>query len=108
MMLATGAALTPGKTSAWGYEGHAIIADIAAAHLTPTAAKRVSEILKGALMRDVAYFADLDRLTHRETSRWHFVNIAVGASDYRPSATVKMSKLRATVSSQPSPERSTT
>jgi hypothetical protein len=84
IMLAAAAALTPAKAAAWGYEGHAIIADIAAAHLMPVAAKRVSEILKGAPMRDVAYFADLYRLDHRETSRWHFVNIAVGAVDYQP------------------------
>lgn len=84
IMLAAAAALTSVKAAAWGYEGHAIIADIAAAHLSSVAAKRVSEILKGAPMRDVAYFADLYRLAHRETSRWHFVNIAVGAVDYQP------------------------
>jgi hypothetical protein len=69
---------------AWGADGHRIIADVADAHLATRARKRIADILHGASMRDVAYFADEYRSTHRETSRWHFVNIEPGASDYVP------------------------
>lgn len=72
----------PSAAKAWGVEGHQIIADIAEKHLTPRAAARVAEILGGARMRDVANYADEIRPLRRDTSRWHFVNIEPGASDY--------------------------
>ncbi|MDO9413803.1 MAG: S1/P1 nuclease [Pseudolabrys sp.] len=43
---------------AWGADGHAIVADIAEPHLTPAALRRVTEILRGERMRDVASYAD--------------------------------------------------
>lgn len=74
----------PTPSRAWGTEGHQIIADIAEAHLTPETARRVSEIIQGARMRDVSMYADDIRPFRRDTSRWHFVNIEIGAGDYQP------------------------
>ena len=74
----------PCSARAWGPEGHQIIADLAESHLTPAARERVTQILQGVRMRDVAYWADLVRPSRRETARWHFVNIELGATDYRP------------------------
>lgn len=67
---------------AWGVEGHQIIADIAEAQLEPSAKQRISEILQGERMRDVANYADEIRPRRRDTSRWHFVNIAPDATNY--------------------------
>jgi hypothetical protein len=82
LALALLAAGTPHGAKAWGPEAHQMIADIAEAHLTPKAAKRVSEILQGARMRDVSNYADEIRPQRRDTRRWHYVNIKPGAADY--------------------------
>jgi len=73
----------PFSAHAWGPDGHAIVADIAEANLTPTAKSRISEILHGERMRDVASWANQIRPARPETSRWHYVNLAPGAQHYR-------------------------
>lgn len=55
------AALLPGLSHAWGREGHAIVADIAEARLTPAATRDVAQLLQldGAKrMSDVSSWAD--------------------------------------------------
>jgi hypothetical protein len=74
----------PAPVLAWGPEGHAIVADIAEAHLTPAALRRVTEILRGERLRDVASYADQIRLAHREQTRWHFINFEPGTVGYQP------------------------
>lgn len=74
----------PFPALAWGPEGHAIVADIAEEHLTPVALRRVTEILHGQRMRDVASYADQVRPVHREQTRWHFINFEPGTVDYQP------------------------
>ena len=83
-MHGAGARHVPVEARAWGADGHKIIADIAEAHLTQEAGRRVAEILQGVRMRDVSNYADEVRPSRRETSRWHYVNIEPGAADYVP------------------------
>src|SRR4051794_33270928 len=76
-----------GQADAWGPEGHAIVADIAEAHLTPAAAAQVTRLL--ALedrqhLDHVASWADGIRASHRETAPWHFVDIPLDAVNYDP------------------------
>jgi hypothetical protein len=69
--------------SAWGDEGHAVIALIAAHDLTPAVQERVQALLArddSGLVPDTgieseAVWADRYRDSHRETSRWHYVDI---------------------------------
>ena len=73
----------PFQAYAWGPEGHSIVAEIAQRRLTPRAAARVREIMGGnASLASISSWADDYRALHRETSRWHFVDIPLGADDY--------------------------
>ena len=77
------AASDPAK--AWGPEGHAIVADIAEAHLTPAAAAQVSNLLSldgHHRLDEVASWADEIRPQRRDTASWHFVDIPLAASNY--------------------------
>lgn len=71
---------------AWGPQGHALIADIAAAHLTPSAQAQVSHLLaRDAHERldEIASWADAIRSRRPATSRWHYVNIPLSATHYQ-------------------------
>lgn len=73
---------------AWGVEGHAIIADIAEAHLTEAAHRQVRLLLdaEGKTNLDqISSWADMVRMQRRETSSWHYVNIPLEAPVYDPS-----------------------
>jgi hypothetical protein len=62
----------------WGVEGHALVARLAAARLSPKAAAAVAEILgPGASLTSVASWADQVRNTRRETGPWHYVDIQI-------------------------------
>ena len=57
---------------------HAIVADIAEAHLTPANAAQVAQLLSqegSHHLDDVASWADDVRSQHRETAGWHFIDI---------------------------------
>jgi S1/P1 Nuclease len=76
---------TAWRASAWGPEGHAIVADLAQAHLSPTAAAAVSELLKlegHTKLDEISSWADAYRTTHPETGPWHFVDIPLAAPVY--------------------------
>jgi hypothetical protein len=63
---------------AWGPEGHALVARIAETELTPATQARVLEILgPGSTMTSVASWADDIRNSHRETGRWHYIDIPI-------------------------------
>jgi hypothetical protein len=63
---------------AWGPEGHALVARIAEAQLTPAAHARVVEILgPGVTMASVASWADQVRRARPETSTWHYIDIPI-------------------------------
>lgn len=72
---------------AWGNEGHAVIADIAEAHLTPRTRAAVHDLLtleNYTHLAEVASWADYVRLQRRYTAPWHFVNIPLEAPAYDP------------------------
>src|SRR5262249_19877897 len=67
---------------AWGPEGHVIVAIMAEDLLTPAARQAVRDMLSGAPLATSAIFADEYRVTHPETSRWHYVDIPFDATAY--------------------------
>jgi hypothetical protein len=71
--------------TAWGVEGHAAVASVAASRISSRATTEVAGLLDGATMASVASWADDDgRTTHPETNRWHFVNTPYHADSYDP------------------------
>jgi hypothetical protein len=70
--------------AAWGPLAHRVIAKVAARHLSPAARHEVAQLLGGASLADVSYWADEIREQHPETARWHYVDIPVRTNDYRP------------------------
>lgn len=85
VMLACLTVLVSAPALAWGPEGHAIVADIAEAHLSPAAAAQAHQLL--ALERhqhldDVSSWADAHRKAMRGTGSWHYVDIPLDAAGY--------------------------
>lgn len=79
-----GVVMTPAAT-AWGPEGHAIVADIAQAHLSPRAAATVEALLKlegHDRLDQVSSWADGNRKQRPHTGGWHYVDIPLQASAY--------------------------
>ena len=77
--------------SAWGPAGHQVVARIAAHHLSNNARQGISELLDvhstftmrlAAALSNISNDADAYRHDHKETSRWHFVNIPLAAVGY--------------------------
>lgn len=69
----------------WGREGHAVIADIAQAHLSAPATSAVSLLLEeegNSQLSEVASWADDIRKSEPETAPWHYVDIPLDASGY--------------------------
>ena len=80
------AAFTSTQLLAWGPKGHAIVADIAASRLTPTAKKNLQLLLGAESLASIASWADQVRKDHDEAYDWHFVDIpqdALGFSEER-------------------------
>lgn len=77
----------PSPAFAWGREGHAVIAAIAQAHLTPAAYSATSLLLEEeglTQLAEVASWADDIRRARPETAPWHYVDIPLGAPGYVP------------------------
>ena len=78
--------LSPSTAYAWGYEGHQIIALIAAGELTPDAKARVADLLGGpdasSAMVRYSTWADEIRPMRRETAPWHYVDIEIDSRGY--------------------------
>jgi hypothetical protein len=69
----------------WGPEGHAIVADIAQAHLDAAAATEVASLLKleGLDRLDqISSWADGNRKEFPNTGSWHYVDIPLKANGY--------------------------
>jgi S1/P1 Nuclease len=107
---------TVGPALAWGDNGHRLVADVAAAGLGPHAKAKVSQLLAGRSLRDVAVWPDRMRdwqrarktdpqapppselandpeasafvKDHRNDNQpnWHFVNLPVGVTTYQAGA----------------------
>jgi S1/P1 Nuclease len=80
--------LIPQTASAWGYEGHKVVAAIARAYLTPAVRTKVDALLAADTdtlephdMLSAATWADSYRRTHRETEQWHFVDLELDKPD---------------------------
>lgn len=70
---------------AWGPEGHAIVADIAQAHLDPAAAAEVASLLQlegHDRLDQISSWADGNRRDYPETGPWHYVDTPLAASGY--------------------------
>jgi hypothetical protein len=68
-----------------GPEGHAIVADIAEAHLTPAAISQVMQLLAQeghSHLDEISSWADDVRTQRPETAPWHFVDIPLEATGY--------------------------
>lgn len=72
---------------AWGPEGHAIVADIAQAHLTPAASAQVEALLRQEgldRLDQISSWADGNRKERPGTGGWHYVDIPLRADGYVP------------------------
>ena len=69
----------------WGPEGHAIVADIAQAHLDPAAAAQVATLLQlegNSRLDQISSWADSNRKDYPETGPWHYVDTPLAADSY--------------------------
>lgn len=67
---------------AWGPRGHALVADIAEARLTPAARKNIQALLGNDNLASIASWADQVRKDHDEATDWHFVDIPKDAAGF--------------------------
>lgn len=74
--------LTAAPAFAWGPDGHAIIAEIAARYLNPHAAGELRHLLGGTELGSAANWPDRMEAALPETAPWHYVNIPSGAAGY--------------------------
>ncbi|TGQ43708.1 MULTISPECIES: S1/P1 nuclease [unclassified Mesorhizobium] len=72
---AAAAVLLASPALAWGPEGHAVVAMLAEAKLSPEAKSKIRKILFGAPLVTGAVMADDIRISRPETARWHFADI---------------------------------
>ena len=71
------------QASAWGPEGHSIVAEIAQRRLSPEAAAKIETLLgKAHSLASVASWADDVRGERPETYNWHFVDIPINIRAY--------------------------
>src|SRR5215471_3597158 len=93
LAFAAAIALAPMSASAWGPEGHSIVAEIAQrriAHETPAVMDKIQKILgPGASLASIASWADDYRDEDQATSNWHFVDIPIASSVYDPTSQCK-------------------
>ena len=77
----------PPPAHAWGPTGHRVVAEIAQRHLTPIAQARVSAILNGRSLADVANWPDELRSDARfdKYKLLHFTTVPNGVAGYRDS-----------------------
>jgi S1/P1 Nuclease len=68
--------------TAWGPEGHKIVAAVAEQRLTPSARAAVKELLKGHPLASISSWADQVKRTRPETYNWHFVDIPLESAAY--------------------------
>ncbi|HSF99763.1 MAG TPA: S1/P1 nuclease [Vicinamibacterales bacterium] len=74
------------QASAWGPDGHRIVARIALAHLSPEARQQVDGILDGDPQDfvEASNWADQVRPDRPETYNWHFVDVPHGIYAFDP------------------------
>ena len=67
---------------AWGGQGHRLVAQIAAARLSPVARQNVEWLIGPQTLADVASWADRYEEGNYQTFYWHFINIPPDAKRY--------------------------
>ncbi|WP_447974633.1 S1/P1 nuclease [Nitrospira sp. Kam-Ns4a] len=72
------------SASAWGPEGHRLVAALAETRLTPDARRAVGALVGEGGLVSIAAWADDIRKERRETAPWHYVNIPGDRHDYDP------------------------
>lgn len=81
------AGLAGKSVQAWGPQGHALIAYLAEAHISPETQTRLQPLLdlenKHTNLADIASWADAIRGQRRHTGRWHYVSIPLHAQGYQ-------------------------
>src|SRR5258706_459837 len=80
LMILVGAASA--RVSAWGAQGHRLVALIATERLTPIARQNVLWLLGPQTLADVASWADRYEEGNFQTFFWHFLNIPPRATSY--------------------------
>jgi hypothetical protein len=68
----------------WGRTGHRLIARVASEHLSPAAKREVRDLLGRETLASIASWGDEIRSERPETGNWHYVNIPVIDSVWRP------------------------
>ena len=76
------ASFVSSQLGAWGPKGHAIVADIAASHLTPATRANLQLLLGNDTLASVASWADQVRKERDESYDWHFVDIPKDAAGF--------------------------
>jgi hypothetical protein len=76
------AAFLPSQLGAWGSKGHAIVADIATAHLAPVTAANLHLLLGENSLASIASWADQVRKERDESYGWHYVDIPKDAPGF--------------------------
>jgi len=76
------AALLPSQLLAWGPKGHAIVADLAQARLTPAARANLQLLLGNDSLASISTWADQVRKDRDESFGWHFVDIPKDAPGF--------------------------
>ena len=70
------------RASAWGGDGHRIVAIMAEGHLSKKARESIETLLGDQTLADVANYADLIRNRRPETSNFHFVDIPISRDSF--------------------------
>lgn len=73
-----------GEIMRWGGLGHRVIARVAASRLSPGARREVRRLLGNESLAKVSTWADEVRRDRPATAPWHYVNIPIHDSTYRP------------------------
>jgi hypothetical protein len=81
-VVATVIVMATASLGAWGGQGHRLVGLIAAERLTPVAKQRVTRLLDGQTLAEVANWADSIRSDQQQTYGWHFLNMPPGAAGY--------------------------
>src|SRR5690606_18021833 len=81
--------VTPAPTDStdvmrWGGMGHRVIARVAASRLSPATRREVRRLLGNESLAKVSTWADEVRRDRPATAPWHYVNIPIYDSVYRP------------------------
>jgi hypothetical protein len=87
VLITTLSAVSPARPASvvWYFEGHRLVARIAALRLTPQTQAAVKDLLGGESLVEASVWADNIKIERPDTKPLHYVNIPLNATDYVPS-----------------------